>query len=94
MAKFTDLTGKRFGRLIAKEPTEERKNGSVVWKCDCDCGNTHFVRADQLKSGKTKSCGCLDSERTAELGKKMWEKNDMANRTRYNGTRINALTSL
>lgn len=55
-----DLTGRRFGRLVAIAPTDQRKySGGVVWQCLCDCGNTAYVSSHQLLSGYTKSCGCL-----------------------------------
>lgn len=53
-----DLTGQRFGRLVAVEPTEERSYGCVVWRCRCDCGRTHKVKSGNLTSGHTQSCGC------------------------------------
>lgn len=56
---FKDLTGQRFGRLIILEKTEERKNNSIVWKCQCDCGNICFKDSHSLNKGSTKSCGCL-----------------------------------
>ena len=56
-----DLTGQRFGKLTALRPTEERKGGSVVWECKCDCGNAAFITTANLQSGRTKSCGCLRS---------------------------------
>ena len=58
-----DLTGQKFGKLTVIRPTEERKNGGVVWECKCDCGNTAFVNNDSLVSGKTKSCGCYRREK-------------------------------
>jgi len=42
---MSDLTGQRFGKLVAIEPTEKRVSKSVVWKCLCDCGNYHEVSA-------------------------------------------------
>lgn len=57
--KKVDLTGMRFGKLTAIKPTEKRSHGSIVWECQCDCGNTTLVRPDALKSGATQSCGCL-----------------------------------
>ena len=56
-----DITNQRFGNLIAIKPTSERKHGSIVWECLCDCGNTHFTTAELLLSGNTKSCGCIRS---------------------------------
>ena len=54
-----DLTNKRFGKLIAIRPTEERKNNSVVWECKCDCGNICYKSSRDLVNNFTVSCGCL-----------------------------------
>jgi hypothetical protein len=58
MARRLDLTGQPFGRLVALEPTSRRENGSVVWKCRCECGAIHFARADKLRRLEVVSCGC------------------------------------
>lgn len=61
--RYEDLTGRRFGRLIAKEhvlDSPEHKGGG--WICQCDCGNKCFTRTNSLKSGKTTSCGCYSRE--------------------------------
>lgn len=39
MGAARNLIGERFGRLTVIEKTDKRKNGSIVWKCQCDCGN-------------------------------------------------------
>ena len=54
-----DLTNLRFGKLVALYPTKERKNNSIVWACQCDCGNMHKVQANELRRGSSQSCGCL-----------------------------------
>ena len=59
MGKFSDLTGQRFGKLVAVKPTEQKQRRSIVWECVCDCGNTTFAVTRDLRSGNTKSCGCL-----------------------------------
>ena len=55
--------GERFGNLIVTSRANDyvAPNGSrhVMWNCRCDCGSDTVVDACQLKSGKTKSCGCL-----------------------------------
>lgn len=57
--KPMDIKGKRFGLLVAINPTEKRaSNGSVIWECECDCGNITYVPAGQLIRGHTLSCGC------------------------------------
>ncbi len=56
MAEFIDLTGQRFGKLVAIYYIKGR-NG-YLWNCDCDCGNNLTVEACQLKNHR-KSCGCI-----------------------------------
>jgi hypothetical protein len=53
-----DLAGKRFGRLIAQESVGSSKNRSLLWKCQCDCGETAIVEGRHLRYGNTISCGC------------------------------------
>lgn len=57
-----DLTGKTFGRLIVQNKTTKRKDGQILWKCHCSCGNIRFIRGFSLRCGDTKSCGCLNRE--------------------------------
>lgn len=55
-----DLTDQRFGMLVAKEKTDERdKRGSILWRCQCDCGTYTTVSSNKLRSRHTQSCGCL-----------------------------------
>ena len=61
MAELIDLTGQRFGRLTVVSRCESRGNMSV-WKCKCDCGNVTDVYANNLRRGKTQSCGCYRLE--------------------------------
>lgn len=57
-----DITGQRFGKLVALEPTDQRtKWQKVVWACQCDCGARVLIAIDSLTSGRTKSCGCIKS---------------------------------
>jgi hypothetical protein len=60
--KAKDITNKKFNKLTAIEPTNRKsKNGSVIWKCQCECKNITYVSVGDLISGKIKSCGCLTS---------------------------------
>ena len=55
-----DLTGQRFGRLTVLHPEPiPTKYGKYAWRCKCDCGNETTVLATNIKTGDTKSCGCL-----------------------------------
>lgn len=58
MGSALDLTGQKFNYLTAIEKTDKRKNGLIVWKFKCECGNTIEVPASYVKNGNTKSCGC------------------------------------
>lgn len=52
-----DLNGRRFGRLVVVEFVE-RSEGRTRWACACDCGAAIVARADHIKSGEIRSCGC------------------------------------
>jgi very-short-patch-repair endonuclease len=57
--KPIDISGVRFGLLVAIKPTNKRSsNGSVIWECRCDCGNISEVSLGQLTRHHTLSCGC------------------------------------
>lgn len=59
MAKPKDIAGQRFGRLIAIEWTGRKDhNGSYLWLCRCDCGQTSTLPAARLRYGRVTSCGC------------------------------------
>ncbi len=67
---FIDITGQRFGRLVAVRLTEPYiHNGRryVSWECNCDCGGTTKIRASALRGGRTVSCGCLMREVSSRL---------------------------
>lgn len=70
MPSFVDLTGQRFGRLaiIERAPTRFLAGKQrTFWRAQCDCGNTTEVMADSLRSGNSRSCGCLSSDTTRRL---------------------------
>ena len=56
--------GARFGRLIIESQTRTVRHNRV-WLCLCDCGNRKEIIEYNLKSGHTKSCGCLSRDSTA-----------------------------
>ena len=61
---------KKYGRLII---VEERKNKLL---CLCDCGNTKEIYKYDVLSGRTKSCGCLQRERTSKANTKHGKHNN------------------
>lgn len=59
MPKRKNLTGQKFRKLTVVEYASPEQYGSGMWKVRCDCGSSLVVRGNDLKSGNTKSCGCL-----------------------------------
>ena len=55
---IADITGQRFGRLVAVRVFGKTANGDARWECRCDCGKNTVVKYGHLKSGAVKSCGC------------------------------------
>ena len=62
---FIDITGKKFGRWLVIEMDLSCDKNRVHWICRCDCGTKKSVSAKELRTGRTKSCGCLNREQTA-----------------------------
>lgn len=57
--KSIDLTGKRFGKLVAISIDHKSNSGTrVYWECACDCGGTRIVSNDHLRNGDISDCGC------------------------------------
>lgn len=60
MPAFINLKGQRFGRWVVLFRASDRRRGYPEWHCRCDCGNEKAVRANILRSGASRSCGCLN----------------------------------
>lgn len=56
--KRLDIVGQRFGKLMVLENLHSNKDGLLLVKCKCDCGNEKIVSASRIKRGDFKSCGC------------------------------------
>jgi hypothetical protein len=70
--KAVDITGQKFNRLTAIKRVDNYGTGTkskAKWLCACDCGNETFAAVHSLKSGNTKSCGCLNIEIGIKNGK-------------------------
>ena len=68
MPAFKNITGERFGRLVAVE--RHGTSQPTMWLCRCDCGATAMVMSRSLVAGLTRSCWCLRREVVAQLGKR------------------------
>ena len=59
---FQDLTGQKIHRLTFLEYVGRNEQRNSIWKVRCDCGTEFIVTASAVKSGMTRSCGCLRIE--------------------------------
>ena len=57
-----DLSGQKFGKLTVLERANPNQKGGARWLCQCECGQTTTVDSYSLRSGHTKSCGCIHGE--------------------------------
>ena len=70
MSAISNLQDCRFERLTVVSRTSSDSRGRSKWLCRCDCGNTVIARADSLKRGDVKSCGCYHRENVATYARK------------------------
>lgn len=69
MAKLIDLVGKKFGRwTVLSFVGRKQSYHELVWRCQCECGNTANVNGSTLKKGCSTSCGCYSAERARTHG--------------------------
>ena len=81
--------GDKFNKLtIIAESSRRAANGGKYWICQCECGNIKEIRADHLKDGHTKSCGCKNQDKINNIiGQKFNNLTviEMTNRRRTGG---------
>lgn len=60
MGAKLDITGERYGKLVALKPAGKRnKYNATFWLFKCDCGNEKEISLSDVRAGKINSCGCL-----------------------------------
>ena len=57
------LVAQRFSRLLVTDRAGTDAHGHALWLCACDCGAVTRVRGRALRTGATRSCGCLRVEK-------------------------------
>lgn len=69
-----DIKGKKYNKLTALESTESRgADGSIIWKCQCECGNIHYASTNSLNCGAIGSCGCQRSRGESKINSILFE---------------------
>jgi hypothetical protein len=66
-----DETGNRHGRLTVLALSGNKRGPLPTWTCRCDCGTRVEATGTDLRSGKSKSCGCMRSKRNRTLGNRL-----------------------
>lgn len=70
MPKAIDVTGQKFGNLLAIKKVQSKifpsGQSRVIWRFKCDCGKTVDKTLFDIKRGDTKSCGCLKKKRAID----------------------------
>jgi hypothetical protein len=59
IGKYNDISNKIFGKLTVRNIAYKKKE--YYWNCKCACGNKAIISGNKLRSGYTKSCGCLSA---------------------------------
>ena len=60
------MIGRRFGSLVVIERAPNNRWNKRMWLCQCDCGNTTIVGGNELRRGKTKTCGHCEKYEPAD----------------------------
>ena len=67
-----DLAGMRYGRLtVIRRAGYDASAHASLWECQCDCGGACVVSANNLQSGHTTSCGCIQAARQQDAEKRV-----------------------
>lgn len=67
MSHKLNLVGHKYGRWLVICEAGRTKGKNMLWKCRCDCGTESLIAGNTLRTGKSKSCGCLARERVSEV---------------------------
>src|SRR3990167_1951413 len=69
MGKKLDITGQRYGKLVALEPTDEYDTHNIKWLFQCACGKQVKIATGRVRRKQGfKSCGCGQWESVQPTG--------------------------
>ena len=60
--RIIDMTGRQIGRWTVLKQAGNAPGGAALWMCLCACGTQKAVGGQDLRSGRTQSCGCASRE--------------------------------
>lgn len=76
-----DMTGKVYDRLTVMHRAPDIFYGSkraktIAWLCRCSCGKETVIAGFSLRTGASRSCGCLASELASERYRALGKSNN------------------
>lgn len=82
--RFVDETGNKYGKLtVLKQDGWEDERREAIWICECECGNIVKVRGGNLRSGNSKSCGCIGASYGEASVEKLLKDNNIKYQREY-----------
>ena len=69
-----NILGCKYGRLLVIKRAKNNKYGDAMWFCKCDCGNEVITLGSNLRSGHSRSCGCIQKEVASKMGNETWSE--------------------
>lgn len=61
--------GQRYGRLTSVKFVGRGARGAARWEFICECGASFVTLANSVRTGKTRSCGCLVLAHAQKMGR-------------------------
>jgi hypothetical protein len=74
------MLGRTFGRLVVIARSGD-STPRPMYRCLCLCGRHTDVRGDQLRSGRTQSCGCWQRRQAEAAQYRRWARVKAARRS-------------
>ena len=82
--RFVDETGNKYGKLtVLKQDGWKDKRREAIWICQCECGNVVKVQGGNLRSGNSKSCGCIGASYGEASVEKLLKDNNIKYQREY-----------
>lgn len=64
--KKIEMIGSKYGMLKVLFEEGKDKHGKILYRCECECGNTTVTHGTRIRTGKVLSCGCYRLKKLKE----------------------------
>jgi len=75
MTRIRDISNETFGRLRAIAWVGRTAGRKSLWECECECHAEPVITRDNLVTGHTRSCGCLQRDTVIAMNKQRAQHN-------------------